>query len=298
LSQPSSMVVDSYGNLYVADMGMNTVNKYDSKGKFIKQFGKPGKGPGDILQPYCLQISKDNKLYILELSNSRISIFTLDGEYIKSIKSQEGLPLSMGASFVLDSEDNIFINAQFNGYLIHQLDKNGNLVRSFKKYVKVEENRINFHINNIGNIAINSEDELFLPMIYPYNIFKFNIEGDCKMIIKNQADYVMKPAIYSGSVLVLFSIYYSVVSPDGYIINGGVAIGKKPNRSELSEIMSKMFNDYGYINIFDQQGRYLFHKKLPVVTACFDDKGYIYLAKMSPQPHIEKCKMIMPEELK
>jgi hypothetical protein len=84
---------DDKGFVYICDYKANNIKKFDSSGKFVKTIGRQGQGPGEFAMPYEIAISAD-RLFVWELGNRRLSVLTLDGEFIKAenIQFSEGQP--------------------------------------------------------------------------------------------------------------------------------------------------------------------------------------------------------------
>jgi uncharacterized protein (TIGR03437 family) len=88
LTLPSSVAVDSSGNIYIADYGSSTVRKVDSKGK-ISTFAGTGvwgntgdggpAGKATLAAPYSIAIDPAGNLYISDLGNTSIRKITADG---------------------------------------------------------------------------------------------------------------------------------------------------------------------------------------------------------------------------
>ena len=53
-SDPQGLFVDSEGNVFVADTKNNRIQKFDSKGNYVHQFGEQGDGPGNLECPKCI----------------------------------------------------------------------------------------------------------------------------------------------------------------------------------------------------------------------------------------------------
>lgn len=90
---PISIALHRNQDVFVCDSYGNDIKKFDSTGKFIKLIGKKGQGPGDLYLPTMITVS-DDRLIVWEELNRRISIFTLDGDFIKSAKfsGDAGIP--------------------------------------------------------------------------------------------------------------------------------------------------------------------------------------------------------------
>ena len=58
--------------------------KFTAGGKFIKEWGRIGNGPGEFRTPHALAFDSKGRLYVADRGNHRIQIFDQDGNYIDS----------------------------------------------------------------------------------------------------------------------------------------------------------------------------------------------------------------------
>jgi DNA-binding beta-propeller fold protein YncE len=84
---PSDILVAPDGSIFVADghggdMTNERMVKFDKNGKFIKAWGKLGKGPGEFDAPHGLAMDSQGRLFVADRSNSRIQIFDQDGKIL------------------------------------------------------------------------------------------------------------------------------------------------------------------------------------------------------------------------
>ncbi len=93
LLNPLSLDIDANGNVYVCDQKANDIKIFNENGGYVRTIGGQGQGPGEFHWPAKICISA-NRLFIWEYMNRRLSILSLNGEFIKSINFawQEGLP--------------------------------------------------------------------------------------------------------------------------------------------------------------------------------------------------------------
>jgi hypothetical protein len=70
-------ITDGYGNARVLE--------YTAAGKRLKQWGRPGNGPGEFQVPHAIQIGLDGTIYVADRENGRIEKFDLDGSYLGEI---------------------------------------------------------------------------------------------------------------------------------------------------------------------------------------------------------------------
>src|ERR1700741_747905 len=88
--QPTDVTWDSEGNIYITDGYVNSrVAKYDKNGDWVKSFGEPGTGPGQLNTPHSIATDAKGNVYVANRGNSRIEVFDGDGKYLRNIKISE-----------------------------------------------------------------------------------------------------------------------------------------------------------------------------------------------------------------
>ncbi|HYF50671.1 MAG TPA: 6-bladed beta-propeller [Planctomycetota bacterium] len=92
--RPSGITLDKQGNVYVADACNHRVQKFDPDGNLLKIFGKMGVAEGELRYPYDIacgdepipgKAEKKQVLYVAEYNNMRISVFDLEGNFLRFI---------------------------------------------------------------------------------------------------------------------------------------------------------------------------------------------------------------------
>jgi DNA-binding beta-propeller fold protein YncE len=86
-NQPNDVVVAPNGDIFVSDghnpgTGNARVVKFDKNGKFIKQWGGHGSGPGQFEVPHALAFDSKGRLFVGDRANNRVQIFDQDGTFI------------------------------------------------------------------------------------------------------------------------------------------------------------------------------------------------------------------------
>ena len=87
--QPNDVITAPNGDIFVSEghgAGNNRVLKFDKTGKFIKEWGKLGTGPGDFDQPHALAFDSKGQLYVGDRNNNRVQVFDQTGKYITEYK--------------------------------------------------------------------------------------------------------------------------------------------------------------------------------------------------------------------
>ena len=82
---PTDVVIDRAGNYYVAEYGENDrIQVFAPDGKWLRQWGGHGYGPGEFLRPRALAIDSDDHLYVADSCNHRIQVFDTEGKLLRS----------------------------------------------------------------------------------------------------------------------------------------------------------------------------------------------------------------------
>lgn len=69
--------------VYVTDTNHKQVQVFDSSGTPVFKFGKEGTGKGEFKFPYGIAGDKQGNVYVADLYNAKISVFTAKGKFIK-----------------------------------------------------------------------------------------------------------------------------------------------------------------------------------------------------------------------
>jgi len=108
-NQPDGVVVAANGDIFVADghtagTGNARIVKFSSDGKFIKQWGEHGSGPGQFEVPHGLGMDSKGRIFVADRGNKRIQILDQDGKFLAEWK-QFGSP----SGLFIDKHDMIYV---------------------------------------------------------------------------------------------------------------------------------------------------------------------------------------------
>jgi sugar lactone lactonase YvrE len=118
---PTDVVIAPNGDIFVSDGHVANSNgrilKFSKDGKFIKAWGKKGKGPGEMDTPHAIAMDSRGRLFVADRGNSRIQIFDQDGKFVDQWK-QFGRPSGVSIDkndtiYVVDSQSNAMLNPGF-----------------------------------------------------------------------------------------------------------------------------------------------------------------------------------------
>ena len=110
---PTSIAQDSCGNFFITDSGNHRIHKFNNQWQKILTFGEPGNESGQFQYPLCISIASNDLLYIADLNNNRIQIFTCFGQYLSSIDSSH-IPLEAPCLTLVDNLGNLFVGSTFD----------------------------------------------------------------------------------------------------------------------------------------------------------------------------------------
>ncbi len=84
-SRITGIEVDDEENIYVEDWERNHIRKFDKNGGFLKTIGREGQGPGEFQQIANIQITPENELMVHDKYTFRLTFFSLDGDYLRTV---------------------------------------------------------------------------------------------------------------------------------------------------------------------------------------------------------------------
>lgn len=85
LSRVMGAAFDAKDNLYVLDAGNHRVLVFDARGRFVRSIGKKGGGPGELLSPVGVAVTRDGYVAVTDLGRPGVSLFKPDGSFAKNL---------------------------------------------------------------------------------------------------------------------------------------------------------------------------------------------------------------------
>lgn len=105
--QPNDVVTAPDGTIYVAEGHGGESNRivvFDKTGKYLREFGKKGSGPGEFDQPHALAFDTQGRLFVGDRSNNRIQILDRNGKFL-----EEWTQFSRPSGIYIDRNDTIYV---------------------------------------------------------------------------------------------------------------------------------------------------------------------------------------------
>ena len=98
-NEPADVAVAPNGDFFVADgHGNARIVKFSKDGRFIKEWGKKGTGPGEFDVPHATRVRLPWALFVGDRGNSRIQIFDQEGQLLAEWRAQFGRPRAASSS--------------------------------------------------------------------------------------------------------------------------------------------------------------------------------------------------------
>jgi DNA-binding beta-propeller fold protein YncE len=113
--QPTDVVVSpTTGDIFVTDSHRNGKNnrvvKFAKDGRFIKEWGRKGMGPGEISEPHTIAMDSRGRLFVGDRENNRIQIFDQDGRFMDQWR-QFGRP----SGIFITADDTLYVTDSESG---------------------------------------------------------------------------------------------------------------------------------------------------------------------------------------
>lgn len=76
---------DAQGHLYVFDRQSSRIVVTDAQGRFVREVGKPGEGPGELRQPMSFTVLRDGSIVISDMGHQSYVVYGPDGAYQRMV---------------------------------------------------------------------------------------------------------------------------------------------------------------------------------------------------------------------
>jgi DNA-binding beta-propeller fold protein YncE len=128
----SPISFDSDGNMYVFDSFNDRIQKFNSSGEFVTQWGEPGHGDGQFDIPLGTVDAKSGRVYVADSRNNRVRVFDVDGTFLFGFGTEgtgEG-QFTEPIAIAFGPDGNVYVG-EGRGHRIQVFDPDGKFLRMF-----------------------------------------------------------------------------------------------------------------------------------------------------------------------
>ena len=177
LNGPTDMAISSSGDVFVADgYGNARIAHFDSSGKFVKEWGKMGIGPGEFSFPHSIVMDSAGRLYVADRSNNRIQVFDQGGKfldgwrnlmvpwglYVIRTDNQEDQIWACGSSPMPWAQDDELLGAPPKDQLVMRFDTTGKLLQLWTIPKGEDGKERPGEVNWLHAVAVDSDGNLYV----------------------------------------------------------------------------------------------------------------------------------------
>ena len=85
LNRPSSVTINSKGEIIVADAFNARIQIFDGDGKFLRKFGVRGDNPGEFQQIKSVAVDSEDHVYVTDGKGNKLEVFSTTGDYLLTV---------------------------------------------------------------------------------------------------------------------------------------------------------------------------------------------------------------------
>ena len=173
--RPRGIITNST-NIFVTDIGRDSVQIFDSDGNYVSQFGDRGSADGQFIDPQGIT-TNGTHLYIVSSGNVRVQIFDNAGSYVSQFGSQG----SQNGNFsnpegITTNGTHLYVADTFN-HRVQIFDNAGNYVSQFGSYSGADSNPPDGQFDQPQGIATNGT-HLFVADTFNNRVQIFDVTGN------------------------------------------------------------------------------------------------------------------------
>lgn len=303
-----TLTLDSKDNIYVADSYELNISVYNSEGKFLREFGREGQGPGELqtIDGMCW-CPKDNNLYVADRRNHRITRFSINGECLGEIKdtyfnaSIEDVCCLEDGRFVLTART---IGDQSTGYKI--------IVTDFSLQKVIAEIAVEFSAHTIGikwaprfsDVGLVSREKIYYTSPSEYEIVILDPNLNKSLTVKKSHPQMFIPQYVQG-FYADFNIIESLLELSDMFIVGvqSTPVKKIPHFKTKQEFIEFThtpdqrtwgLNRLSQLDFFNKDFKFLGKVEIPEQRhlAGKDSKNRLYFYEQEPYPRVVRCNIV------
>lgn len=175
-SVPESIVLDSYGHVYVTDVKNSYIMKFDTRGKLLARWGGKGNLRGQFMSVGGMAVDKVGNVYVVDKDANRVQKFNPEGVLIKEwgqLGSKDG-EFNNPQDVAVDGSGNVYVADTVNDR-IQNFDQNGIFLTKLGKMGYGDgaefQHPSNVAVDKQGNVYVSDSNNYFVKKFDSYGVF-------------------------------------------------------------------------------------------------------------------------------
>jgi DNA-binding beta-propeller fold protein YncE len=159
-SEPDGIAVDRHDNLYVANSGNNQIDKFNSQGKLVTEWGSPGRGDGQFSCNFCaIAVDGRGDVYVTDPGNSRVQKFNSSGKFLTKWGSSGTRDGQFYSPFgiAVDQQGDVYVGDTGNAR-VEKFDSNGKFLA---KWGRSGSGNGQFP-SDLADLAVDTQENIFV----------------------------------------------------------------------------------------------------------------------------------------
>ena len=164
---PWGIGVAPNAHTFIADHISSQIHVFDEQRKYIRSFGQPGSGNGQLQHPVGVAVDAEGLVYVADYGNNRIEVFREDGTFVRQFGTGQlgrpwGVTVNNRLVYVAEWDNNRISIFTLEGQLIRTIGSQGSGPGQFK---------------NPTAVAISPDGDMYVADDYNHRIQVFNSDG-------------------------------------------------------------------------------------------------------------------------
>jgi tripartite motif-containing protein 71 len=176
-ASPIGVAVTPNGEVFIADSGINRIQRFDANGTFLQAWGTEGTSPGQFRSITGIAIAPNGAVYVADYHNDRVQWFTPDGVPLGQITdaaippTAPGLRLRGPSAVAVGPAGHVYVSSQ--GYLILRFGADGTFLGAWGKFGKGPG-----EFDVIQEIAVGANGDVYVVDSLNFRVQRFNASGE------------------------------------------------------------------------------------------------------------------------
>lgn len=169
LSEPSHIVADPYGNVFVTDGDQAVIQKFTGDGHPLLSFSDPL-----LKSPWSIALDSAGGIYVIDSLRNSIFIFAPDGQRLREINARGGRVFENPLDVVVDDSGTLFVTEHYGGS-IHRISALG---RSEKSWGSGKfEDFLPGEFRHVLALAVDPQGFVYIADVNNFRVQKFTRDG-------------------------------------------------------------------------------------------------------------------------